>query len=200
MPKGKDAILITGGAGFIGRPLVQCCVENGCRVAVYDNLSFGRKSNLTPVQDRITFFEGDVRDETALDQAWEAFKPECVIHLAALHFIPYCNAHPKETLEVNVGGTHAVLSACVRWGVRTAVFASTGALYSSATHPLNELRDQPAPVDIYGLSKLLGEQICAFFNMNTGLNCSVARFFNAYGPYESNPHLIPHIMESLRKG
>jgi UDP-glucose 4-epimerase len=200
MPERSNAILVTGGAGFIGRALVQVSLENGCRVAVYDNLSFGRKSNLTPFQDEIIFFEGDIRDEKVLDQAWKAFKPECVIHLAALHFIPYCDAHPKETLEVNVGGTHAVLNACVRWGVRTTVFASTGALYASATHPLNELQDQPAPVDVYGLSKLLGEQICSFFNVNTGLNCRVARFFNAYGPYETNPHLIPHIMESLRKG
>jgi UDP-glucose 4-epimerase len=200
MQKRSDDILITGGAGFIGRALVQSSLENGCRVAVYDNLSFGRKSNLTPFQGEITFFEGDIRDETALDQACKAFKPGCVIHLAALHFIPYCDAQPKETLEVNVGGTHAVLRACVRWEIQTAVFASTGALYASAMHPLNESKDMPAPVDVYGLSKLLGEQICAFFDLNTALNCRVARLFNAYGPYETNPHLIPHIMESLRKG
>jgi UDP-glucose 4-epimerase len=197
---GDKRILITGGAGFIGRAVVELCLAEGFCVAVYDNLSFGRQSNLTPFRKDIVFFENDTRDDQALDQALGSFKPECLVHLAAMHFIPYCNDHPQETLDVNVGGTFAVLRACVRWGVESIVFASTGALYASETHPLNEIHDQPVPSDVYGLSKLLGEQICAFFASTTDLQCRVARLCNTYGPYETNPHLIPHIIESLRAG
>ena len=200
MEQTHDSILITGGAGFIGRALVRVCLEQGCRVAVLDNLGFGRRSNLAPFEDRIVFFEGDIRDEAAVDNVMKTTNPKCVIHLAALHFIPYCDSHPKETLDVNVVGTHVVLRAAAQWGVERTVFASSGALYASATHPLTEWEDKPAPVDVYGLSKLLGEQVCNFFDVNTSLSCRVARLFNAYGPYETNPHLIPHIMESLHRG
>jgi UDP-glucose 4-epimerase len=199
MPAKRDGILITGGAGFIGRALLQVALDNNCRVAVYDNLSFGRNSNLDAFGDAVAFFEADIRDETAFSRACREFNPECIIHLAALHFIPYCDAHPGETLEVNVGGTHTVLRVCENLGIETAVFASTGALYSSATHPLRESQDPPSPVDVYGLSKLLGENICAYFNANTRLNCRVARLFNVYGPYETNPHLIPHMLQSLKR-
>jgi len=200
MPAIKDGMLITGGAGFIGRALIQIALDSGCRVAVYDNLSFGRRSNLASFGDTVTFFEEDIRNRDAFSRACQAFNPERVIHLAALHFIPYCDAHPEETLEVNVAGTYAVLHTCERLGIEKVVFASTGALYASAAHPLNESQDQPSPGDIYGLSKLLGENICAYFSANTGLNCRVARFFNAYGPYETNPHLIPHMLQSLKQG
>jgi len=196
----SKSILITGGAGFIGRAVVESCVADGFRVAVYDNLSFGRQSNLTAFREDIVVFESDVRDEQALDNAIGDFEPECVVHLAALHFIPYCNDHPQETLDINVGGTFAVLRASARWGVESIVFASTGALYASETHPLNEIHDPPAPSDVYGLSKLLGEQICAFIASTTNLQCRVARLCNTYGPYETNPHLIPHIIDSLRTG
>jgi UDP-glucose 4-epimerase len=195
----KDGILITGGAGFIGRALIQVAINHGSRVAVYDNLSFGRRSNLDSFWNEIAFFEEDIRDEAAFGRACQSFNPDRIIHLAALHFIPYCNANPGETLDVNVKGTHTVLNVCAKLSIETVVFASTGALYSSSEHPLRESEDKPLPVDIYGLSKLLGESICSYFISNTRLDCRIARFFNTYGPYETNPHLIPHLVQSLKR-
>jgi UDP-glucose 4-epimerase len=195
----SNTVLITGGVGFVGRALVGLCLAKGHSVAVYDNLQVGRLANLESYQGQYTFFQEDIRDASALDKALESFKPEVVIHLAALHFIPYCNAHPQETIDVNVAGTFAVLSACVRHAVKSVVFASSGALYASETCPLDEERNLPAPVDVYGLSKLLGEQTCHYFSKASSLTCWIARLFNTYGPFETNAHILPDIIQQLHQ-
>lgn len=195
-----ETVFITGGSGFIGRALVAQCLGHGCSVVVYDNLRVGSLATLAPFLDSVTFVEGDVRDEGAVCRAMDACKPNRVIHLAALHFIPYCNAHPIETMDVNVSGTYSVLAASALHEVESVVFASSGALYASETHPLNEERDVPAPVDVYGVSKLLGERICEHFASTAGLSCRIARLFNTYGPYETNPHLLPEIVSQLKTG
>jgi UDP-glucose 4-epimerase len=126
-------------------------------------------------------------------------RPQIVFHLAAHHFIPFCDQNPEETLRVNVEGTHAILTAAARHGVRVAVVASSGALYPSRDDLLHEELSS-APVDIYGLSKHLTEEVARFAASTTGMSCVAARLFNTYGPHETNPHLIPHIMESLHRG
>ena len=126
-------------------------------------------------------------------------RPSIVFHLAAHHFIPFCEEHPAETLRVNVEGTHAVLSAAARHGAAVAVVASSGSLYPSQDALLSEDL-KPAPVDIYGLSKQLAEEVTQFVANTTAISCVAARLFNTYGPHETNPHLIPHIMDNLRHG
>ncbi len=190
---------ITGGAGFIGRWLVARCLEEGLRVAVYDNLCAGRLENIAPFLERVDFFEADILDYQSLKASIKKTKPGVVFHLAAHHFIPFCNEHPLETMRVNVDGTYFVLSAAVECGVTTAVIVSSGAIYASRDGPLSE-DETPAPSDVYGLSKVLCEEIARFFAGTTPLRCVVARLFNTYGPYEATAHLIPHIMKSLRSG
>src|SRR5579862_654953 len=94
-------VLITGGAGFIGRAVVACCLAEGMRVTVYDNLCVGQRENLDEFGDRVTLIEGDINDTATLNAALRDAAPDTLFHLAALHFIPYCNAHPTETLRVN---------------------------------------------------------------------------------------------------
>jgi UDP-glucose 4-epimerase len=125
-------------------------------------------------------------------------QPELIFHLAAHHFIPFCNEHPRETLRVNVEGTHLVLSHAARHGARVAVVASSGAVYPNWDGILSE-DVAPEPADIYGLSKLMAEQIAEFVSNTTDTVCVAARLFNTYGPYETNPHLIPHIIASLQQ-
>ena len=156
-------------------------------------------ANLEPFVDRIRFYEADILDESALSAAMADAKPSIVFHLAAHHFIPFCNAHPLETMRVNVDGAYAVLRAAATCGAKTAVVASSGVVYASGTDPLNE-DDPPKLADIYGLSKHLDEQIARFFAETTSMRCLVARLFNTYGPRETNPHLIPHIMGALHAG
>ncbi len=192
-------VFITGGAGFIGRWLVDRCLREDADVWVYDNLCAGRLDNLMPFMSDITFCEADILDKDALEAAMRECKPDVVFHLAAHHFIPFCNEHPQETLRVNVEGTHVVLDTAAALGVRVAVVASTGALYPSLDTLLHEDTD-PAPPDLYGLSKLLVEHVAEHVARTTSMRCVVTRLFNTYGPYETNPHLIPHIMESLHRG
>ena len=140
----KNRVLITGGAGFIGRALVAHCLQEENEVAVIDNLCTGRLTNLDPYLDRVQFFEADILDQAALETALRQTQPSTVFHLAAHHFIPFCDKHPRETLRVNVEGTYSVLTAAARHGVDVAVVASSGSLYPSQDGLLSEDLE-PAP-------------------------------------------------------
>lgn len=189
---------ITGGAGFIGRWLAAQCLQRHHRVTVYDNLITGRESNLEEFAGEVELIRGDILDEAALAAALLRARPQVVFHLAAHHFIPFCEAHPLETLRVNVEGTVAVLRQAAANGVKTVILASSGVVYPGVDGPLREDEVAPAVHDIYGLSKLLAEQAAEFFVSKGLLRCLALRLFNTYGPYETNPHLIPHIIRSAR--
>jgi UDP-glucose 4-epimerase len=195
----KGTVFITGGAGFIGRWLVARCLEVGLRVAVYDNLCAGRLENIAPFLSKIDFFKDDILNYQVLKESVEKTKPDVIFHLAAHHFIPFCNEYQLETMRVNVEGTYSVLDVAARSRCKTVVLASTGAIYPSQDSPLSE-DIIPVPVDVYGFSKLLCEEIARFFSNTRSIRCVVARLFNTYGPYETNPHLIPHIIASLHNG
>ncbi|MCB0719680.1 MAG: NAD-dependent epimerase/dehydratase family protein [Bacteroidetes bacterium] len=192
-------VFITGGAGFIGRWVVARCLADGHEVTAYDNLCVGRKSNLDEFGDRVALVEADILDEERLSTALAKARPDIVFHLAAHHFIPYCNAHPAETLRVNVEGTEIVCRQAAAAGVKRLVAASTGACYPGTDGLLTEAT--PAvPVDIYGLSKHIMESVLDYYHRSSGLTVRIGRLFNTYGPYETNDHLIPHIMDSLKTG
>src|SRR5262245_48684470 len=106
-----ESVLITGGAGFVGRALTALCLREGHPVTIIDNLRTGSKDNLDPFISEIEFFEVDVLDEPQVRRVMETTQPDIVFHLAAIHFIPYCVRNPSETLRVNVEGTMTVLMA-----------------------------------------------------------------------------------------
>jgi UDP-glucose 4-epimerase len=181
-------IFITGGAGFIGSHLTHHLTAIGHQVQVYDNLSAGR-----PVPFLVL---GDLLEVRALNAAMTSFRPDAVIHLAALHFIPDCEREPARTLRVNVEGTQNVLTAAALCETKpNFVFASTAAVYASSDRKHQE-DDNPAPTEIYGMTKHFGEQLVKA----SKLPYSIARLFNVYGPGETNPHLIPALLVQLRAG
>lgn len=192
-------ILITGGAGFIGRWLTKRCVEVGHSVCILDNLTVGKLENLAELEGRFVFVRADVRDTTTLARTMQQYEVHLVFHLAAIHYIPYCEAHPLETYEVNVQGTLSVLEAMRATGVSRLVFASTGALYPPLAAPLHEEICVEAH-DIYGLSKQMSELAIAYYQKRYGIQPTVVRLFNTYGPYETNPHLLPHLLSVLKTG
>ena len=119
--------------------------------------------------------------------------PHWVVHLAAIHFIPYCNQHPFESADINIRGTINVLEACkAAASLEKVLFASTAAVYPISDTPHVET-DAIGPMDIYGLSKVAGERLMNEFHLASGTTTIVCRFFNAFGPNETNPHLIPEI-------
>jgi UDP-glucose 4-epimerase len=176
------------------RRLVQ---ESGAEVAVLDDLSLGVPENLRGAREAVTLFTGDVCDSSAVDLVVAEFSPETVIHLAALHFIPACEADPKHCIDVNVGGTQSVLSACERSGVQTVVLASTAAVYAPDVLAHGD-DGRIGPTDVYGLSKRFAEQLAELFHHKTGTAVGVARLFNVFGPGETNPHLIPAMIRQAQ--
>jgi UDP-glucose 4-epimerase len=190
--------LITGGAGFIGSAVVPALRKEGHEIYVLDNLSFGNR-NFIDIPDS-HFFPDDIRDAGKVEEVIKQLKPEIVVHLAAIHFIPYCNQHPFEAIDINIRGTMNVLNACNSYkGLKKFFFASTAAVYAIADEAVDE-NALLLPLDIYGLSKLTGEHLCKKFHLETSIDTIVCRFFNAFGPNETNPHLIPEIEKQLREG
>lgn len=195
MDRTSLTVFVTGAAGFIGSALCRRLVSAGHDVIAYDNLSRGSRDRL-PMGVRL--IAGDIRDQGALAEALAAARPDAVIHLAAMHFIPDCLARPQETLDVNVEGTRRLLDACRGGSVRRFVFASSAAVYMPTDNPCVESTTPLGPLEIYGESKLAGEKMAAAFHDETGVPVSLLRLFNAVGRDETNPHVIPHIFESLR--
>jgi UDP-glucose 4-epimerase len=191
--------LVTGGAGFLGCHLVERLLNENHEVAVYDNLSFGRMENIESVMDRIKFVKGDLTNPHLLEETVKSFAPEVVIHLAAIHFIPYCNAHPAEAVSVNIDGTHNLLDACSRYKPEKILFASSAAVYPPSDYPHRE-DDEIMPFDIYGTTKICGEMLMQLFSHQTSVSTASCRFFNIYGPKETNDHVVPHIINQLKDG
>ncbi len=190
-------VLVTGGAGFIGSALIGSLTAEGYEVFVVDDLSFGRRELVDIPDER--FFIQDIRDRKAMRQLIARIAPECVLHLAAVHFIPYCNAHPAEATEINVSGTMSVLDACEGSSVEQIFVASTAAVYPIASGAMSE-EHEVGPLDIYGITKLATERLASEFHLRTGVQVIVGRFFNAFGPNETNPHLIPEIQRQVLSG
>lgn len=190
-------ILITGGAGFIGSMLISYLKNFKYEIFVIDNLSFGKMSHINIPEDH--FFKADIRDKIKIKTIVNKIKPNFIIHLAAIHFIPYCNEHEYETFATNVEGTMHVLDAAMESKPEKVLFASTAAVYSPSNTAMKET-DSIGPTDVYGLSKLTGEYLCKKFFNETGIDTIVCRFFNAFGPNETNPHVIPSIQQQINAG
>jgi len=189
-------ILVTGAAGFIGSAVSACLTTAGHRVVAFDNLSRGRREYLPP---GTALIEADIRDAAALRAAISDAAPDAVVHLAAMHFIPDCIARPAETIAINVDGTRNVLDACRGTSVRHVVFASSAAVYAPVDHACTEAGTPVGPIEIYGESKVSGEVLLEAFHAVTGVSATALRLFNAVGRRETNPHVIPHIFDSLKR-
>ena len=190
--------LIIGGAGFIGSHLVDVCYAAGKHVIVYDNFSLGKMDYLKN-SPKIEIVNGDILDLNALRACIEKYQPEVVFHLAAIHYIPACENDPSNALRVNVEGTQNVLSATANIKLKL-IFTSTGAIYDpEITDALNE-ESNIRTGDIYGVTKLTAEELVKYHVKKERGHAIIARLFNAVGPRETNPHLIPAIMEQLAGG
>ena len=177
-------ILVTGGAGFIGSHVVDAMVASGHDVVVVDNLSTGRQQNLNP---SARFYQMDIRDP-GLAAVFEHERPEVVDHHAAQMDVRRSVAEPLFDADVNVRGTLNILELARTYGTRKVVYVSTGgAVYGEPRYlPCDE--DHPIdPICQYGVSKHAVEHYLYVYRHLYGLDYTVLRYPNVYGPRQ-NPH------------
>ena len=192
---------ITGAAGFLGSHVVDHLLARGTPVLAVDDVSTGNEAFVArhAGNPAFTLARQDVRDAAALRALFEAHRPEAVVHLAALHFIPACAADPPRTVSLNVHGTQCVLSAARAAGAGRFWFASAGDVYAPSDLPLHEADSPTGPFNIYGMTKLIGEQLVALESRGRpDARFVVGRLFNLYGPRETNPHILPEVFGQLR--
>ena len=173
-------ILVTGGAGFIGSHVVDRLLQAGHDVCVVDNLQTGRRDNVNP---SARFHQVDIRDAEGLDRVFAEERPEVVNHQAAQASVRLSMEDPIRDAEVNVLGSLRVLEACRRHGVRKLVYAGTGgaAVGEPRYSPVDE--EHPVePLSPYGASKHQVEHYCALYRANWGLDTTILRYANIYGP------------------
>jgi len=178
-------ILVTGGAGFIGSNVADRFVAEGHEVAVFDDLSSGFRE-FVPAAAR--FFQGDLADAAAVDAAIAQFRPEVVDHHAAQIDVRKSVADPVWDARINVLGSIGLLQACTRHGVRKVVYASTGGALYGEGRTLPATEDHPInPEAPYGASKHTVEHYLYLWRLLHGLDFTVLRYPNVYGPRQ-NPH------------
>lgn len=191
-------VLVTGGAGFIGHRLCANLAGEGRHVHIVDNLSVGMP--MPSAGGLVSTAKLDICDEAGFDAQVQAFRPDSIVHLAAIHHIPTCEQKRAYSLTVNVVGTENVLAAAERHGVKRVVLASSGAVYDWADGALLEDSTPLRGLDNYALAKLTNESQLAFWSERTGCSARVARIFNTIGHDDPNAHLIPDVLNQIPPG
>lgn len=195
------AILVLGGAGYIGSHTVYELIDAGRDVVVADNLLTGFRAAVHP---KARFYQLDIRDRSALDELFTKEKIEGVIHFAASSQVGESMSDPLKYYDNNLHGTMVLLQAMVAHGVDKIVFSSTAATYGEPERvPILET-DRTDPTNCYGETKLAMEHIMRWVSRAHGLKYVALRYFNACGAHPSgaigeahNPetHLIPLILQ-----
>ena len=195
------AILVCGGAGYIGSHAVHALVEKGEQVVIVDNLQTGHRGALNPAAK---FYEGDIRDAAVLDMIFTENKIEAVIHFAANSLVGESMEKPLLYFNNNVYGMQVLLEAMVRHGVDKIVFSSTAATYGEPKRvPIHE-DDETCPTNTYGETKLTMEKMMKWVSRANGVRYVSLRYFNAAGAlpdgsigedHKTETHLIPLILQ-----
>jgi nucleoside-diphosphate-sugar epimerase len=180
--------LVTGGAGFIGSHLVDALVRADCNVTVLDNLSTGHLSNLKHIENRITFYKGDIRDQDILVKASK--NCDIIFHQAAVVSVPQTVDNPVDSAMVNGMGTLFVLEAARKNEVKRVVLASSCAVYGNEPEIPKHEEMKPKPQSPYAVQKLTGECYARLYFDLYGLETVSLRYFNVYGPRQdpSSPY------------
>jgi len=196
------AILVTGGAGYIGSHTAAALLERGEEVVVLDNLQTGHRQ----AADGCTYFyEGDIRDEALLDRIFGSHEIDAVIHFAANSLVQESMTDPGKYYHNNVYGTLCLLERMRANGVKRIVFSSTAAVYGEPERVPIEETDKTEPANAYGETKLAMERMIRWFDAAHGIQNVSLRYFNAAGAHESGrigedhapeTHLVPIVLQA----
>ena len=184
-------VLITGGAGYIGSHTALELLNEGYEVVVYDNLYNSSEESIKRVEEltgkQVTFYEGDVLDEKALEAMFEAEKIDAVIHCAALKAVGESVQKPLEYYHNNITGTLTLMGVMDRMGVKNIVFSSSATVYGSPEIiPITEECPKGECTNPYGWTKSMMEQIMSDVQKaKSDWNVVLLRYFNPVGAHES---------------
>jgi UDP-glucose-4-epimerase GalE len=197
-----DFVLVTGGAGYIGSHTCKALAARGYIPVTLDNLVYGHPWAVQwgPL------ITGDITDASVLDRVFSEYHPAAVIHFAAFAYVGESVEHPAKYYQNNVAGSISLLNAMRRHGCRRIIFSSTCATYGIPQEvPVAENHPQ-SPINPYGRSKLMMEQIIQDYGNAYGIQHAILRYFNAAGAdpdgqigEDHNPetHLIPIILQTV---
>ncbi len=192
-------VLVTGAAGYVGSICAEVLIQRGCRVIGLDNLSEGHRR---AVPRDVLFYECDLNEREKLDRVFADARVDAVMHFAAESQVEKSVREPSTFYVANVACGIHLLDAMMRHGVKKMIFSSTAAVYGEPEEtPIPE--DHPkVPVNPYGRSKLVFEQILEDYRGYAGLQYVSLRYFNAAGASEergedhrNESHLIPRLLE-----
>ncbi|MGE6230201.1 UDP-glucose 4-epimerase GalE [Paenibacillus chitinolyticus] len=194
------AIMVTGGAGYIGSHAVAELLDRGEEVVIVDNLQQGHRDAVLDGK----FYEGDLRDEAFLDTVFRENEIDAVIHFAANSLVGESMTDPAKYYHNNVYGTLCLLEKMKKFDVKRIVFSSTAATYGEPEKtPILE-SDRTEPTNAYGETKLSMEKMIKWFDRAHGIKSVSLRYFNAAGAHESGrigedhqpeTHLVPLILQ-----
>lgn len=197
----NSRILVTGGAGFIGSQTCKELSKNGYEVLVYDNLSTGFRDNIKWSE----FVEGDLLDREKLSGTLSSFKPDGVIHFAASAYVGESVLNPIKYFKNNVIGTLNLIETMLELKIKKLVFSSTCATYGISNSKKISEADVQKPINPYGQSKLIIENILREISQVDELSFVAFRYFNAAGAdldlelverHNPETHLIPLAIQS----
>ena len=192
-------VLVTGAAGYVGSIGAHALIERGAQVVALDNLVEGHRK---AVPEQALFVGCDLADRPRLDQAFSSHRFDAVMHFAAEALVEKSVREPSTFYATNVSCGVNLLDAMIRHGVRDLIFSSTAAVYGEPeTVPITE--DHPKrPINPYGRTKLLFEQILDDYRQHSGLRYVALRYFNAAGAsadrgedHRVESHLIPRLLQ-----
>jgi UDP-glucose 4-epimerase len=195
-------VLVTGGGGYIGSVAVERLVARGMQVTVLDSFTRGHRAAVHP---DATIAECDLRYHDSVTHVLRQANPDAIMHFAALALVPESVKDPGSYFETNTSGGLYLLEAAAALGVSRFVFSSTAAVYGEPeTVPIRE--DAPkAPINPYGMSKLMAEQMLETFSARYGINHAIFRYFNVAGASEERgedhdpeTHVIPVALQVLQ--
>lgn len=195
-------VLVTGGAGYIGSHACKALARAGFEPIAFDNLSTGWRAAVKwgPL------VQGDLMDRATIDAALAEYRPEAVMHFAALSLVGESMQDPGRYWRVNVGGALNLLEACAAAGVRNFVFSSTCATYGDQDGVLLTEETPQRPINAYGGSKLAIEQMLQDFGKSGGISHVIFRYFNVAGAdpegeageqHLPETHLIPLMLDAV---
>lgn len=200
-PTSPPRVLVVGGAGHIGSHMVKHLLRRGCDVVTYDNLSTGYRDAVLGGQ----FVLGDLADQAALETLFSAHRFDGVLHFASFIQVGESVKEPAKYYENNVTNTLNLLNAMVKHDVKRFIFSSTAAIYGEPQYvPIDEAHPKQ-PINPYGKTKWMVEQILEDYDRAYGLKSIALRYFNAAGAdpegelgerHEPETHLIPLVLQA----